>query len=83
MIPPSSPPGGGRLLQPGQVWLTEKDERGATSLSSVAEWEPTEEDPMTSHLAGSFGAVPKVSEGQIGRRRPRTDDISRMEAEEV
>ncbi|MEX3100543.1 MULTISPECIES: ATP/GTP-binding protein [unclassified Streptomyces] len=77
-------PGGGRLLQPGQVWLTEKDERGATSLSSVAEWEPTEEeDLMTSYLAGSFGAVPKVSEGQIGRRLLRTDDIARMEAEEV
>jgi hypothetical protein len=32
-------PGGGRLLQPSQIWLTEKDERGATSLSSVADWE--------------------------------------------
>ncbi|MGW2518083.1 AAA family ATPase [Streptomyces sp. NPDC001617] len=77
-------PGGGRLLQPGQIWLTEKDERGATELSSVAEWEPTEEeDLMVSYLAGSFGAVPKVSEGQIGRRLLRTDDIARMEAEEV
>lgn len=77
-------PGGGRLLQPGQVWLTEKDERGATELSSVAEWEPAEEeDLMASYLAGSFGAVPKVSEGQIGRRLLRTDDIERMEAEEV
>lgn len=77
-------PGGGRLLQPGQIWLTEKDERGATSLSSVADWEPThEEDLMASYLAGSFGAVPKVSEGQIGRRLLRTDDTARMEAEEV
>jgi predicted ATPase len=79
-------PGGGRLLQPGQIWLTEKDERGATELTSVAEWEPTEEeDLMTSYLAGSFGAVPKVSEGQIGRRLARTDEIARMEmeAEEV
>ncbi|MEU9388844.1 AAA family ATPase [Streptomyces sp. NPDC048324] len=77
-------PGGGRLLQPGQIWLTEKDERGATELSSVAEWEPTEEeDLMASYLAGSFGAVPKVSEGQIGRRLLRADDIARMEAEEV
>jgi hypothetical protein len=77
-------PGGGRLLQPGQIWLTEKDEQGATELSSVAEWEPTgEEDLMVSYLAGSFGAVPRVSEGQIGRRLLRTDDIARMEAEEV
>ncbi|MEU8906402.1 AAA family ATPase [Streptomyces mirabilis] len=77
-------PGGGRLLQPGQIWLTEKDDRGATSLSSVADWEPTdEEDLMASYLAGTFGAVPKVSEGQIGRRLLRTDDTARMEAEEV
>jgi hypothetical protein len=77
-------PGGGRLLQPGQIWLTEKDERGATELSSVADWEPTDdEDLMVSYLAGSFGAVPKVSEGQIGRRLLRTDDEARAEAEGV
>ncbi|WP_326694506.1 AAA family ATPase [Streptomyces sp. NBC_01766] len=77
-------PGGGRLLEPGQLWLTEKDERGATELSSIVDWEPTdEEDLMASYLAGSFGAVPKVSEGQIGRRLMRTDDLARMEAEEV
>ncbi|ROQ67892.1 hypothetical protein EDD93_2342 [Streptomyces sp. 840.1] len=76
-------PGGGRLLEPGQLWLTEKDDTGATELSSVADWEPTdEEDLMASYLAGSFGAVPKVSEGQIGRRLVRTDDLARMEAEE-
>lgn len=77
-------PGGSRLLEPGQLWLTEKDERGATELSSVADWEPTdEEDLMASYLAGSFGAVPRVSEGQIGRRLVRTDDLARMEAGEV
>ncbi|MFI5572276.1 ATP/GTP-binding protein [Streptomyces sp. NPDC051740] len=66
-------PGGGRLLHPGQIWLTEKDDRGATSLTSVADWDPTaEEDLMSSYLAGSFGAVPKVSEGQAGRRPLRT-----------
>ncbi|MFJ9715818.1 ATP/GTP-binding protein [Streptomyces sp. NPDC101213] len=68
-------PGGGRLLHPGQIWLTEKDERGATNLASVADWEPTaEEDLMSSYLAGSFGAVPKVSEGQVGRRLLRTQE---------
>jgi hypothetical protein len=73
-------PSGGRLLQPGQIWLTEKDERGATELSSVAEWEPTEEeDLMAAYLAGSFGAVPKVSEGQVGRRLLRTDERARVE----
>ena len=38
---------------------------------------------MASYLAGSFGAVPKVSEGQIGRRLLRTDDTALMEAVEV
>ncbi|MFJ6568932.1 ATP/GTP-binding protein [Streptomyces sp. NPDC091292] len=77
-------PGGGRLLEPGQLWLTEKDEQGATELSSVADWEPTDtEDLMLSYLAGSYGAVPKVSEGQIGRRLLRTDEAARMEANGV
>ncbi|GAA4908460.1 ATP/GTP-binding protein [Streptomyces coeruleoprunus] len=77
-------PGGGRLLEPGQLWLTEKDQRGATELAPIADWEPgEEEDLMASYLAGSFGAVPKVSEGQVGRRLLRTDETARMEAEEV
>ncbi|MFE9253421.1 ATP/GTP-binding protein [Streptomyces sp. NPDC007088] len=77
-------PGGSRLLEPGQIWLTEKDERGATNLASVADWEPTEtEDLMISYLAGTFGGVPKVSEGQVGRRLLRADETARMEAEEV
>ncbi|TKA11283.1 AAA family ATPase [Actinacidiphila oryziradicis] len=77
-------PGGGRLLEPGQLWLTEKDERGATELFPVSDWEPTEEeDLMTSYLAGSFGGVPKISEGQIGRRLLQTDTSAEMETEEV
>ncbi|OON74887.1 AAA family ATPase [Streptomyces tsukubensis] len=77
-------PGGGRLLEPGQLWLTEKDERGATELASFADWEPAdEEDLMTSYLAGAFGAVPKVSEGQVGRRLLRVDEAARMETEEA
>lgn len=76
-------PGGGRLLEPGQLWLTEKDARGATELFPVSDWEPTEdEDLMTSYLAGSFGAVPRVSEGQIGRRLLRTDATTERETEE-
>lgn len=29
---------------------------------------------MSSYLAGSFGAVPKVSEGQVGRRLLRAQE---------
>ncbi|WP_030542646.1 ATP/GTP-binding protein [Streptomyces albus] len=62
-------PGGGRLLDPGQVWLTEKDERGGTELYPLTDAEPTDDEDLTkSYLAGAFGAVPRVSEGQIGRR---------------
>lgn len=62
-------PSGGRLMDPGQVWLTEKDETGATELYPLTAAEPGElEDLTSSYLAGAFGAVPDVTEGQIARR---------------
>lgn len=71
-------PSGGRLLEPGQVWLTEKDEDGATELYPLTAASPgAEEDLMRSYLAGAFGAVPSLLEGQIappaagGERRGR------------
>ena len=61
--------GGLRLLEPGQAWLTEKDERGSTSMFPLSDLEPTAtEDLMMSYLEGAFGGVPKVTEGKIGRR---------------
>ncbi|WP_405644226.1 ATP/GTP-binding protein [Streptomyces uncialis] len=62
-------PSGGRLLEPGQVWLTEKDDEGATELYPLTAASPGEgEDLMKSYLAGAFGAVPDLMEGQIARR---------------
>jgi predicted ATPase len=62
-------PSGGRLLEPGQVWLTEKDEDGATELYPLTAASPGEgEDLMRSYLAGAFGAVPSLLEGQLARR---------------
>jgi hypothetical protein len=62
-------PSGGRLLEPGQVWLTEKDADGATELYPLTAASPgSEEDLMKSYLAGAFGAVPALLEGQIARR---------------
>ncbi|ALO08577.1 putative ATPase [Streptomyces venezuelae] len=62
-------PSGGRLLEPGQVWLTEKDKDGATELYPLTAASPGEnEDLMRSYLAGAFGAVPALLEGQIARR---------------
>ncbi len=62
-------PSGERLLDPGQVWLTEKDATGATELYPLSAAEPGEREDLTkSYLAGRFGAVPAISEGQIGRQ---------------
>ncbi|MEU9329803.1 AAA family ATPase [Streptomyces canus] len=62
-------PSGGRLLEPGQVWLTEKDADGASELYPLTAASPgREEDLMKSYLAGAFGAVPSLLEGQIARR---------------
>lgn len=64
-----STPSGGRLLNPGQVWLTEKDQHGATALYPLTAAEPDEEEDLTrSYLEGLFGGIPSLTEGQIGRR---------------
>jgi len=76
-------PSGGRLLEPGQVWLTEKDKDGATELYSLTAASPGEgEDLMKSYLAGAFGAVPSLLEGQIARRlMAATEQEREQEAE--
>ncbi|MBU7596823.1 ATP-binding protein [Streptomyces sp. P38-E01] len=62
-------PGGGRLLAVGQIWLTEKDADGATRVFPLSDFEPGEEEDLTSsYLTGVFGGVPRLSEGQVGRR---------------
>ncbi|WP_342776412.1 ATP-binding protein [Streptomyces armeniacus] len=61
-------PRGGRLLDPGQIWLTEKDAGGGTELYPLADVEPGEEEDLTdSYLAGAFGGVPRMTPGKIGR----------------
>jgi hypothetical protein len=77
-----STPSGGRLLDAGQVWLAEKDAHGATELYPLTAAEPGEEEDLTrSYLAGAFGAVPGVVEGQIGRRLLAVRDTEDTEAE--
>ncbi|AKH83189.1 hypothetical protein AA958_14175 [Streptomyces sp. CNQ-509] len=71
-------PSGERLLEPGQVWLTEKDKDGATELYSMTAASPGErEDLAKSYLAGAFGAVPDLLEGQIARRLLATTEQER------
>ncbi|RFC72761.1 ATP-binding protein [Streptomyces sp. AcE210] len=61
-------PRGGRFLEPGQIWLTEKDKRGATELFPLSDLDPgPQEDLEDSYLAGAFGGVPQVGQGQLGR----------------
>ncbi|OMI40392.1 AAA family ATPase [Streptomyces sparsogenes] len=64
-----SAPSGGRLLDPGQIWLTEKDSHGATELYPLTAAEPGEDEDLTrSYLEGAFGGIPTLTAGQIGRR---------------
>ncbi|MCX5410629.1 ATP/GTP-binding protein [Streptomyces sp. NBC_00059] len=64
-----SAPRGGRQLEPGQIWLTQKDRDGATEIYPLSDVEPGEDEDLTdSYLAGAFGGVPKLSAGQIGRK---------------
>jgi hypothetical protein len=75
-------PGGVRLLAPGQLWLTEKDGSGTTTLYPMSEFDPTEtDDLMRSYLAGAFGAVPHVSEGQVSRTLRSVDATHAVETE--
>ncbi|MEU5189631.1 ATP-binding protein [Streptomyces klenkii] len=76
-------PGGERFLDPGQIWLTEKDDQGATELFPVSDLEPgKEQDLMTSYLEGAFGGVPRVSEGKVARTLRQTAAAVEMEAEQ-
>ncbi|PJE94624.1 hypothetical protein CUT44_27960 [Streptomyces carminius] len=75
-------PSGERLLEPGQAWLTEKDEAGATDLYPLSAVSPGEEENLTqSYLAGVFGGVPALLEGQIARRLMTTEDSGTGERE--
>ncbi|GAA1995313.1 ATP-binding protein [Nocardiopsis rhodophaea] len=68
-------PAGVRLLDPGQIWLTEKDRTGATELYPLTAAEPGEEEDLPrSYLSGAFGGVPAVTEGQVGRRLLATQE---------
>ncbi|WP_194891173.1 AAA family ATPase [Catenulispora pinisilvae] len=58
-----------RLLGPDQVWLTVKDREGATELYPLSDADPgPNEDLERSYLLGRFGGVPRISQGQVGRR---------------
>jgi len=54
---------GGKLLAPAAIWFVEKDRAGASSLHSLAEYDPAQLARLTEHLEegylqGRFGAIP-------------------------
>jgi uncharacterized protein len=56
------------LLSRDEVWFTEKDSEGATSLFSLAEFRPRrEENVERGYLQGRYGAVPYVSYEDIAQ----------------
>ena len=52
------------LFRRDQIWFTQKDEFGATTLYSLAEFDPNQVRPTSKfnqqYLLGIFGAVPKI-----------------------
>lgn len=55
-----------KLLERDEVWFTEKDAHGATSLYSLAEFHPRgDENPERGYLQGRYGAVPHVNFEEI------------------
>ena len=55
-----------KLLERDEVWFTEKDAHGATSLYSLVEFHPRgDENPERGYLQGRYGAVPHVNFQEI------------------
>lgn len=56
-----SPTLGEEVLRRDQVWFTEKDERGATTLYPLSDFKPRKgENTERRYLGGSYGAVPRL-----------------------
>lgn len=53
---------GSRLLRRDQIWFTEKNQRGATDLYSLAEYDDIAEDDQleADYIRGRYGAIPFI-----------------------
>ncbi len=57
-----------RLLGRDQIWITEKDNEGATTLHSLAEYKLRRDDPLEHrYLRGRLGGIPDLDEAQFER----------------
>lgn len=62
--------GNDRVLDRGTVWLTEKQEDGATDLYPLTSLNPPprkEDNFFKKYLLGTYGGVPRVSAGMVAR----------------
>jgi AAA15 family ATPase/GTPase len=57
-----------RPLGRDEVWLTEKDDSGATELYPLTDLKPRKDENLErGYLLGCYGAVPRVVTGQLAR----------------
>ncbi|ATM24700.1 hypothetical protein SMD44_p10201 (plasmid) [Streptomyces alboflavus] len=57
-----------RALEPHHVWLAERGPDGSTEVSPLSAAQPAkDEDLADSYLAGAFGSIPRLGQGQVGR----------------
>jgi AAA domain, putative AbiEii toxin, Type IV TA system len=62
--------GGGRVLDRDSIWLTEKDDEGATRLYPLNSFRPAprpDENMLRRYLLGSYGGRPDISPGALAR----------------
>ena len=55
-----------RIIGRDQIWLTEKENEGATRLSSLAEQDPRKDEAIAKrYLAGRYGGTPIISQDRF------------------
>lgn len=62
--------GGGRVLDRDSIWLTEKDDEGATKLYPLHGFRPAprpDENLLRRYLLGSYGGRPDITPGALAR----------------
>lgn len=62
--------GGGRVLDRDSIWLTEKDDEGATRLYPLNSFRPAprpDENVLRRYLLGSYGGRPDITPGALAR----------------
>jgi len=54
------------LLRPDQIWFTEKDKTGATTLYPLTDYQERHDEPLVNgYLAGRYGGIPFIPGGLL------------------